>query len=158
MCVRYYRRADKQRIADAFRLGQLPEGFVLPPDFNIAPATFQPVIREGRDTGGREAVMMRWGLVPYFAKRRRSSRALAPSMRRRRMSATPCGAVPSSAAWCRPMASTMEAPRSEDKQPYAFAMADHGLFAFAGLWDAWKNPLDRQWLQTFSIVTTERTN
>ena len=68
MCGRYYRRSDKQRIADAFRLGQLPESFVLPPDFNVAPSTFQPVIRQGRETGDRELVMMRWGLVPYFAK------------------------------------------------------------------------------------------
>jgi hypothetical protein len=30
MCDRYYRRSDKQRIAEAFKLGKLPEGFVLP--------------------------------------------------------------------------------------------------------------------------------
>ena len=68
MCGRYLRRSDKQRIAEAFRLKQLPEGFVLQPDFNIAPSTFQPVIRLNRDTGEREPVMMRWGLVPNFAK------------------------------------------------------------------------------------------
>jgi hypothetical protein len=28
MCGRYYRRSDKQRIAEAFHLGKLPEGFV----------------------------------------------------------------------------------------------------------------------------------
>ena len=38
MCGRYYRRSDKQRIAEAFHLGKLPEGFVLPPDYNIARA------------------------------------------------------------------------------------------------------------------------
>ena len=67
MCGRYLRRSDKQRIAEAFRLGKLSEDFPLPPDYNIAPATFQPVIRLNRDTGKRE-----WrscgGLVPYFAK------------------------------------------------------------------------------------------
>jgi len=45
VCGRYYRRSDKQRIAEAFRLGKLPPDFVLPPDFNIAPTTYQPVIR-----------------------------------------------------------------------------------------------------------------
>lgn len=40
MCGRYYRQADKQRIAEAFRLGQLPDGLVLPPDFNVAPTAF----------------------------------------------------------------------------------------------------------------------
>src|SRR5271154_4411091 len=68
MCGRYYRRSDKQRIAEAFQLGQLPDGFVLPPDYNVAPTTFQPVIRHTRDTGEREPVMMRWGMIPNFAK------------------------------------------------------------------------------------------
>ena len=27
--------------------------------------------------------------------------------------------------------------------------------AFAGLWDAWKDPSDGKWLQSFSIVTTD---
>ena len=46
MCGRYYSRSDKQRIAEAFKLGKLPEGFVLPDwDYNVAPSTFQPIIR-----------------------------------------------------------------------------------------------------------------
>src|SRR6516225_11490257 len=68
MCGRYYRRSDKQRIAEAFKLGKMPDGFVLPPDYNVAPTSFQPVIREQRDARERELVMMRWGLVPNFAK------------------------------------------------------------------------------------------
>jgi hypothetical protein len=68
MCGRYYRRSDKQRIAEAFELGKLPDDFVLPPDFNVAPSTFQPVIRANRETGDRELEMMRWNLLPYFAK------------------------------------------------------------------------------------------
>src|ERR1700744_403100 len=69
MCGRYYRRSDKQRIADAFHLGQLPDDFVLPDwDYNIAPSTFQPVIRDSKESGERELVLMRWGLVPFFTK------------------------------------------------------------------------------------------
>ena len=56
------------KIAEAFKLGKLPDGFVLPPDYNVAPTTFQPVIRHTRDTGERELVMMRWGMIPNFAK------------------------------------------------------------------------------------------
>ncbi len=68
MCGRYLRRSDKQRIAEAFRVGELPKDFPLPPDYNIAPTTFQPVIRESRESSDREMVLMRWGLIPYFAK------------------------------------------------------------------------------------------
>ena len=65
MCGRYLRRSDKQRISEAFRLGKLPDNFVLPADYNVAPTTFQPVIRESREPRERELVLMRWGLVPH---------------------------------------------------------------------------------------------
>jgi putative SOS response-associated peptidase YedK len=64
MCGRYYRRSDKQRIAEAFKVGKLPPGFELPPDYNIAPSTFQPVIRSNVETGERELAMMCWELLP----------------------------------------------------------------------------------------------
>jgi putative SOS response-associated peptidase YedK len=64
MCGRYYRRSDKQRIAEAFKVGKLPPGFELSPDYNIAPSTYQPIIRPDHETGEREMVVMRWGLVP----------------------------------------------------------------------------------------------
>ena len=46
MCGRYVRRSDKQQIAEAFHLDKLPEAFILPPDYNIAPSTFQPGIQD----------------------------------------------------------------------------------------------------------------
>ena len=36
----------------------------LAPDFNIAPSTFQPIIRSSSEDGEREVVLMRWGLIP----------------------------------------------------------------------------------------------
>jgi putative SOS response-associated peptidase YedK len=53
MCGRYCRQSDKQRIADALSLGKLPEDFVLPSDFNVAPTTFQSVICADRETSKR---------------------------------------------------------------------------------------------------------
>jgi len=38
------------------------------PSYNIAPTTMQPVIRNNRDTGEREMVVMRWDMVPHFTK------------------------------------------------------------------------------------------
>src|ERR1700679_856425 len=69
MCGRYLRRSDKQRIAETFQLAKGLAELVLPPwDYNVAPTTHQPVIRTPRDTGERELTLMRWGLVPFFAK------------------------------------------------------------------------------------------
>ena len=41
---------------------------IIAPNYNVAPGDPQPVIRRSRDTGERELVMMRWGIVPWFAK------------------------------------------------------------------------------------------
>jgi putative SOS response-associated peptidase YedK len=42
--------------------------------------------------------------------------------------------------------------RGKAKQPYCFEVNDGGLFAFAGLWDRWKDP-SGQWLKSCSILT-----
>lgn len=39
------------------------------------------------------------------------------------------------------------------KQPFCFEVGEGELFAFAGLWDGWKNA-DGQWIKTCSILTT----
>jgi putative SOS response-associated peptidase YedK len=39
------------------------------------------------------------------------------------------------------------------KQPYCFEVNDGELFAFAGLWERWKDP-SGTWIKTCSILTT----
>jgi putative SOS response-associated peptidase YedK len=39
------------------------------------------------------------------------------------------------------------------KQPYCFEVNDGDLFAFAGIWDRWKDP-SGQWIKSCSILTT----
>jgi putative SOS response-associated peptidase YedK len=43
--------------------------------------------------------------------------------------------------------------RGKVKQPFCFEVNDGELFAFAGLWDRWRDP-SGQWLKSFSILTT----
>lgn len=43
---------------------------------------------------------------------------------------------------------------AKTKQPYAFSMSDDAPFAFAGLWDARKDPAHDEWLQSYTIITT----
>jgi putative SOS response-associated peptidase YedK len=42
--------------------------FDIAPSCNVAHQTFRPVVRLNRDTGQREIVLMRWGLIPYWSK------------------------------------------------------------------------------------------
>ena len=68
MCGRYGRRSDKQYVAEHYamrrKVADLPP---MPPGYNIAPGTFQPVVRLSEETGEREMCLMEWGLVPYWS-------------------------------------------------------------------------------------------
>ena len=163
MCGRYYRRSDKQRIAEAFKLGHLPEDFVLSEDYNVAPSTAQPIIRQSRDPGERELVLMRWGLLPFFATDPASFKGFSTinakaetlttnSTWRRPFERRRC-LVPADGFYeWKPLASTGSAKPA--RQPYAFELRTKAPFAFAGLWDAWKEPVGG-WLQSFAIITTD---
>jgi putative SOS response-associated peptidase YedK len=81
MCGRYVRRSDKQRIAEHFHV----HGPSLPnfgPSWNVAPQTFQPIVRLNGDTGERELVLMRWGLIPFWILLANSGRAAEVSENR----------------------------------------------------------------------------
>ena len=79
MCERYYRRSDKQQIAETFQVIGDPSDMILPAwNFNVAPKTFQPVIRNHKETGERKMVLMRWGHVPRSVKNRETVRNFPP--------------------------------------------------------------------------------
>jgi putative SOS response-associated peptidase YedK len=44
---------------------------------------------------------------------------------------------------------------AKTKQPYAIAMKDAELFAFAGLWDSWKDKETGKTLETYTVITTD---
>ena len=159
MCGRYGRRSDKQTIAEAFRVSSDLTGLSMPRhDYNIAPTTFQPVIRESREDGSREMVLMRWGLIPFFTKELSDVRGVSTiNARAETIQRSPTWREPFKKRRCVVPASFFYEWKKLDaktKQPYAFTVSDASLFAFAGLWDAWKDG-QGHWLQSFSIVTTE---
>jgi putative SOS response-associated peptidase YedK len=140
------------------------------PNYNIAPTTFQPIVRQERDSEERELVLARWGLVPFFAQSladfkgfstfnaRAETLASSPTWReplKRRRCLVPCDGF---YEW-----KALDDSKKPKKQPYVITLADGEPIAFAGLWDAWKEPKPKgesvhtpdSWLQSFSIVTTE---
>jgi len=127
------------------------------PSYNIAPQSFQPVVRLDAETGERELTVMRWGLVPFWAKddkmafntinAKSESVAKSPAFReawKRRRCLVP-------ADWFYEWKKLDE----RTKQPYAIGMKDDGIFAFAGLWDTWKDKASGHELLTYTILTTD---
>jgi putative SOS response-associated peptidase YedK len=161
MCGRYFRVGDKQAIAERFQVRD-SGNFAVAPDFNIAPTTFQPVIRLERELDARELVLMRWGLVPYFAKSLSEFKGFSTINARAEALAT-------SKTWRAPFErrrclvpadgfyewKTLDSAPKPAKQPYAISLTSGAGMALAGLWDAWKEPSGGEWLQSFTIVTME---
>jgi putative SOS response-associated peptidase YedK len=159
MCGRYVRRSDKQRIAEAFHVRNDVSGLAMPPeDYNIAPSTFQPVIRDSREDGSREMVLMRWGMVPFFTKDAASVKGLSTiNAKAETVATSPTWRTPFRKRRCLVPASAFYEWKRIDtktKEPYAFTLPGKQIFAFAGLWDAWKDA-QGHWLQSFAIVTTD---
>ena len=163
MCGRYYRKSDKQKIAEAFDAAKVDD-FPLPPwDYNVAPTSMQPIIRQSRDTGEREMASLRWGLIPFFTKRRSDVKGIstinarAETVMKSRTYREPFKKrrclVPASGFYeWKKLSDPLNAKK---KQPYAFDLANGKMLAFAGLWDAWKDPANGKWLQSYTIITTE---
>ncbi|MBW4037484.1 MAG: SOS response-associated peptidase [Acidobacteria bacterium] len=177
MCGRYFRRSEKQAIAERFRVGKVLEEPMLA-DYNVAPTTMQPVVRLGRDSGEREMALLRWGMVPFFAGSLREFKGLTTfvaraetaagsatwrePLRKRRCLVPMDGyyewAMKPAGARVVPPGRRTAKPSRGGKQPYAVTLKDGGMMAIAGLWDAWREPkkspqeVDR-WLQSFAMVT-----
>jgi len=160
MCGRYFSTSDKQTIAERFQLRTMPD-VALAPNYNIAPTTFEPVVRIGRDSGERELELMRWGLVPHFAKSLADFKGFSTfNARAETLLTSATWRVPFKKRRCLvPADGFYEWKKLDDspkpaKEPYAITLTNGEPMAFGGIWDAWKDA-DGKWLQSFSIITTE---
>ena len=122
------------------------------PRYNIAPTQEVPIVV--RESPNR-AVMMRWGLVPFWAKDPKignktinaraetvqTKPAYRASLKRRRCIV--------------PATGFFEWKRAKDgKIPHFIKMKDDSFFGFAGLYDRWKAP-EGSTLVSFTIITTQ---
>ena len=151
MCSRYFLDADGNIIAYTFRV---PVHDRVKKRFNIAPTQDAPVIRAA-EAGVREVAMLRWGLVPSWAKDVKIGSQMI-NARSETLSEKPAFRNAFRLRRCIVPATgffewTGEAGR---KQAYAITIPERPIFAFAGLWEWWKRE-DGQGVETFTIVTTD---
>lgn len=128
----------------------------LKPRYNIAPSQEIPIIRAHSDQGQRALAMLKWGLIPFWAKdpklgsrlinARGETASTKPSFRqafRQRRCLIPSDGY---YEW-----KSLGSGRS--KQPYLIQLQDDATFAFAGLWEQWKDA-DNHTVETCCIITT----
>jgi putative SOS response-associated peptidase YedK len=152
MCGRYAAFKSVDEIRRIFATTNAPPNFE--PTWNMAPTRLAPVVRLDPQSHERNLSLLRWGLIPHWAKDKKAVRqpinarsetaATSPMFRdalARRRAIVPIDAFYEWQA------------TNGAKQPYAIARADGQPIAAAGLWEGWRGA-DGEILRTFTIMTT----
>jgi putative SOS response-associated peptidase YedK len=151
MCGRYRLSRRKQLVEEYFDSAGEDDWV---PRYNIAPTQPVPIIRQNPKEPRRELSLVRWGLIPWWAKD--SSGAAAMINARSETAATkPAFRDALKLRRCLiPTDGFYEWKRNgKEKQPYCFEVNEGQLFAFAGIWETWKDA-NRKTIATCSILTT----
>jgi putative SOS response-associated peptidase YedK len=148
MCGRFVINLSPDLVAKVFGLAEVPD---LSPRYNVAPSQSIPVIREAAD-GSRRLSMMRWGLVPAWAKEVGEGLINARS---ETVNEKPSFRQAFRQRRCILVASAFYEWQKVDnaKLPYCIRMADGAPMPFAGIWETWRSP-EGQVLETCAILTT----
>ena len=146
MCGRYVRKSPSATYAELFGVESVPGT----PSYNVAPTQAVAVVRLADDH--REAVLMRWGLIPSWAKDMKMAQINA---RGDTVATKPMFRAAFKKRRCLVLADGYFEWKAagKKKQPYYFHRRDDKPFAFAGLWESWKGP-DGQ-VESCAIITTD---
>src|ERR1700688_3629053 len=128
-------------------------------DWNKPPTAPMLVAIRSED-GKRVPKMMRWGLLPHWAK---DEKIAYSTFNARAEEFT--GKAAFRDAWKNGQRCLVVTdgfyewkkldPKGKEKQPYAIAMADNGQMVMAGLWATWKDPRSGNEIQSCTILTTD---
>jgi putative SOS response-associated peptidase YedK len=193
MCGRYASARKRIELLEEFRVERDRVSEPLQADYNVAPTkrVYAVVTRDARPSESgeqapdgqdgrtaaadavsgvaRELRVVRWGLVPFWAKdpkigsrminARAETVASKPAFRhafKRRRCLLPADGY---YEWQRPDGTDADSPGKGAKQPYFICRGDGGPLAFAGLYELWRDAAlpedhERAWLWTATIITT----
>jgi putative SOS response-associated peptidase YedK len=154
MCGRARLSTDFSQIRIAFRIPPERPTPNFAPTWNLAPTDPIPIVRRDRDDGQRQLEVVRWGLIPYWAKDIKigystinarcedieTKPAFREAFKRRRCLVALDGFY----EWNK--------LGGKDKQPYTIALKGGGLMAMAGLWETWRSPAGET-VRSATIVT-----
>jgi putative SOS response-associated peptidase YedK len=124
------------------------------PRYNIAPTQFVAAIRDNEEQQ-RELVMLRWGLVPFWAKDPAIGNRMI-NARAETVAEKPSYRAAFKHRRCVVLADGFyEWHRDGDvKIPHFISLASGEPFALAGLWETWKDKDSCETLQTTTLITT----
>lgn len=153
MCGRFTLRAPPSVVAAQFGLFETP---AWAPRFNIAPT--QPVIAIrclATGAGQRQAVWLRWGLVPHWAEDPKIGNRLI-NARSETVATKPAFRMALRRRRCLVLADGFYEWKKEGsvRQPSFIRFRDDRVFAFAALWDAWEGA-EHGAVESCTLLTTQ---
>lgn len=153
MCGRFAFYSPTEAAAALFGVATVPAD--VEPRYNIAPTQFVAAVRPG-PAGPRELVMLKWGLVPFWAKDPAIGNRMI-NARAETVAEKPAYRAAFRHRRCLVLADGFyEWRRDGDrKTPYFIRLASGAPFALAALWESWKDAASGDELQTATLITTE---
>lgn len=130
------------------------------PRYNVAPSQMVAAVRRHPETGSRRLHLLRWGLIPGWAKdpaignrlinARAETVAGKPAFRRAFQQRRCLVVADGFYEWQR----VPGGERRRSKQPFLVRRRDGRPFAFAGLWERWR-PAEGEPVESCSVITTD---
>ena len=152
MCGRFVLMTPGKSLTEHFRLAEEPS---LGPRYNIAPTQPVAIIKPKAGTSQRELKIVRWGLIPFWAK---DAKMGAGFINARSETAADRPAFRTAFKMRRciiPADGFYEWKKLEKgRAPYLVVLSNRLVFAFAGLWETWKSP-DGELIESCTILTTD---
>lgn len=150
MCGRFARTSSTHRFAELFRATVAVD---IKPSYNIPPGSALLVARPSAD-GGRELVIMKWGLVPAWSAEPKTPYSTI-NARAETVAEKPVFRAAFKHRRCLIAADGFyewaQGPDGQ-KQPYFIRLKGGEPFAFAGLWEHWAR--EGQTLDSCTIIVT----
>ena len=151
MCGRYASTKDPAALAAEFAADDATGGASAGPDYNVAPTRQVPAVvqRHPRDAAGepdperteRALRLMRWGLVPKWAKDLKIGNRMINAKAETVASKPAFRAAAKYRRCLLPADGWFEWRRDGDrKQPYFMTSPDGASLAMAGIWEVWHDP------------------
>jgi len=151
MCGRFTITIEPAFFQQELDLGKVPAEWT--PRYNTAPTQDIPVVLD-KDT--RDVEMLRWGLIPFWAKDEKIGYRMI-NARSETIQEKPSFRNAFKQRRCLILADGFyewqKQSGSAPKVPYYFQLADGAPFAFAGIWESW-NPEPEETVRSCSIITT----
>ena len=150
MCGRFAQDASKKELEQLYN-AQMRIPFE--PNYNIAPQANIPVVLVSRETYEREIHLLKWGLVPSWAKDDKKFMINARSETVHELASFKSSFK--SRRCIVPATGFYEWKREEkSKTPY-FIKPKKGQFSFAAIWSNWKPNSDLEPVQTVALLTIQ---